>query len=280
MTGPEPTPSRGFVYVAWGEKFVEEARRSAAALKEHMQLPVTLITTQAIENSAPFDAVIEAAFTATYRDKIKMRLSPYDETIFLDTDIAVLGPLDELFHLLDRFDIAYQPSAPSDHYEISGVPMHAFYEPSAGILVWKRNKATSAFFDIWDAEYTKQESAFGNGAWDQRSLRAALWNSDVRLLPLGSDWQVMSFEAAVCMNRVRIVHGRGKDALSAIEQCNDIVGPRLYIPKIGFIRVWRMSEADYAKLAWSAMKMALQRSVRMLLHKTGLWKLPTDKRKM
>lgn len=280
MTATASRPSRGFVYVAWGDQFVEEAKRSVAALKKHMQLPVVLITTQKIADAAPFDTVIEARFTGTYRDKIMMRLSPFDETIFLDTDITVLSSLGELFQLLERFDIAYQPSAPSDHYEIPGVPMHAFYEPSAGIVVWKRNAATDKFFDLWETEYEHQERAFGAGAWDQRSMRSALWKSDARLVQLGADWQIMSFEAAVCMNRVRIVHGRGRDAQSAIQKCNRSIGPRVYIPQGGVFRVWDASPLDSVSLAWASLRLAIRRGGRLVLHKTGLRPLPANKRPM
>lgn len=270
--------TRGFVYVAWGTRFLNEAIKSAFSVKQHMDYPIALITPISIEGPHPFDHVISTPFERTYRDKIKMVQSPFEETIFLDTDTYVLESFDPIFDLLKRFDIAYTPSAPSNHYTLPGVPNLAFDEPSAGLIAWRSNQETQRFFERWDDEYSIQEAQNGNGAWDQRSMRAALWNTDVRLAPLRADWQLYSFEFAVLMNTAKMVHGRGKDAEAAISQSNRFIGPRLYAPRLGVTRAWTIEPTDYLKLSVLSFGMAAHRFLRVLLHKSGIWRLPSNKR--
>jgi hypothetical protein len=273
-------PTRGVVYVAWGDEFVSEAKTSAISLKKQMDCPVSLITPTPIEDHGPFDEIIIEPFSRSYRDKILMRKSPYDHTIFLDTDTVILEPLDQLFDLLERFDLAYQPSAPSDHYKLDGVPLLAFYEPSAGILVWRNSPVTQQFFDSWDLEYTRQEAENGQGAWDQRSLRAAAWSSDVRIAMLGGDWQLCSFEFGICMNKVKLVHGRGRLAQQALAYSNTSIGPRVYMPGIGFFQFNEEGSFKYLRLSLASFGQFLKRSLRLFLHGVGIWRLPTSDRKM
>ena len=141
------TSTRGSVYVAWGRSFVTEAIVSARQVKRVMDLPVVLVTNEQIDDVSIFDEVVIVPFSKSYRDKILMRLSPFEKTVFPDTDTFVLEPLDQLFSMLDRFDLVYQPSAPSSHYDLPGVPMLAFEEPSAGLIAWRRNERVERFFD-------------------------------------------------------------------------------------------------------------------------------------
>jgi hypothetical protein len=273
-------PTRGIVFVAWGDMFIKEALESAAQLRKVMDLPITLITPEPFQPVGAIDTVINQPFKATYQDKILMRLSPYDETIFLDTDTFVLEPLDQIFQMLSKFDLLYQSSGPSLHYELPGVPMGAFEEPSAGLIAWRKCDAVERFFDLWTEFYVDQERVNGQGAWDQRSFRAALWHGDLRFHPLGRDWQLYSFEAGVPLSWVRMVHGRGRDAKAAIAECNNHIGPRVYIPRLGFFPSRDPAPQDYLKLSFLAAIQSVKRLTRLLLHWTGIWKLPTNQRPM
>ncbi len=271
-------PSRGIVYVAWGDSFLKEAAASARQVRRHMALPIVLITSQHTQHAAAFDDVVIVPFSNTYRDKILMNKSPFEQTIFLDTDTFVMEPLDQIFELLQRFDVVYQASAPSDHYKLEGVPMLAFDEPSAGLIAWRNSKQVSEFFDLWHSEYLEQQRANGSGAWDQRSLRSALWHSNLKIFPLNRDWQLYSFEAGIAMNKVRMVHGRGRQAREAIAACNRYIGPRLYLPGLGFFRTLNTLPTDYLSLSARALFLFAKRSLRLSLHKLGVWKLPKNTR--
>ncbi|NIV31383.1 MAG: hypothetical protein GWN58_18375, partial [Anaerolineae bacterium] len=66
-----------------------------------------------------------------FLDRVRcLATAPYDHSLFLDADTYVDAPLDGMFCLLDRFDLAARQST---HYtvELEDVPP-SFYEYSAG----------------------------------------------------------------------------------------------------------------------------------------------------
>lgn len=81
-------PSRGIIYIVTGQKFVEEACRSAASVKQCMPDILITICSDIPLNSPLFDQVM-AITNPMYgvEDKILITAnSPYQETLFLDSD--------------------------------------------------------------------------------------------------------------------------------------------------------------------------------------------------
>jgi hypothetical protein len=271
---------RGIIYVAWGEEYVREAISSAAQVRSTTGYSCVLVTGDKVPVAQPFDAVINVPFSRTYRDKIAMRLSPFEYTIFLDTDTRVLGSLDPLFALLERFDVFFQPADGGLHYSIPGIPMDAFPEPHAGIIGWRDNSRTRELFDLWEGHYDEQAAANGEGAWDQRSLRAALWRSNVRLTMLSGEWQLSHFAAAYLLGSVRVVHGRGPRVLDAVREANSIIDRRVYIPRLGCLPLNETTTRQYAAFGLRIFIAAARTAVRTFLHRTGLRKRPTNLRPM
>jgi len=80
---------RGVVYIVWGEKIQPILQRSIASVNRlHPELPIH------VETIAP---------DSTLLDKARMhRLTPFEETVFLDSDTVVLGRLDYGFDMAGR----------------------------------------------------------------------------------------------------------------------------------------------------------------------------------
>jgi hypothetical protein len=101
---------KGVVYVAMGARFVEEAQVSARSVRKHMpNLPITLFTDSPPAESDLFDRVVHLTRSGPkpHRDKlIGMLQSPYEHTLFLDTDTFVGADVSELFQILQTFDMA------------------------------------------------------------------------------------------------------------------------------------------------------------------------------
>lgn len=95
--------SRGIITLAYGhERFMEQARSLAHSLQLHApQLPRTLITdSDNSEIRSQFTEVIpyQPAFGSGVRQKLYLdRYSPYEETLFIDSDCLVLGALDSFW---------------------------------------------------------------------------------------------------------------------------------------------------------------------------------------
>jgi hypothetical protein len=85
--------TRGAIYVYWGSKFEAELQRSIDSLKRyHPELPIEVFKLP--DNSTLLDK-------AAMMDK-----TPFESTVFLDTDTVVLGRLDFGFEKAEKFGLA------------------------------------------------------------------------------------------------------------------------------------------------------------------------------
>ena len=118
------TAREGVIYVATGRKWIEEATASVAMLKQHMPgVQVVLFSDRDDAGGTFDDVVVLDRQEGGYRDKILcLRRSPFERTIFLDTDTHVTADLGELFRLLDRFDVAMAQDVNSELQPVKDVP--------------------------------------------------------------------------------------------------------------------------------------------------------------
>ena len=231
--------TRGFIYIAFGEKYVTEAIVSATSAKKYHPYPVTLITDAmpSAELNHIFDDIRYKKLAREFSDKLLMEESPYDETIFLDSDTLLIGSMDPVFLLLSNFDVALQFTDGGNHYSLPGLPP-SFHEPSAGIIAWKKSHKTTYFFRLWTKWYADIEKSQGiTGAWDQRSLRAALFFSDVRIAPLSNEYQFVIFVSNLVAGNVIMVHGRNITSRQ-IAELGRSCETRLWVPKVGICPIY------------------------------------------
>jgi len=188
--------SRGVLYIAFGQYYVDEAIHSANSLKRLMpEIHVTLFTDLPVSEPC-FDAVrgIEVRHKRAKVDYL--RESPYAETLYLDSDTEVRLPFSDAFLLLERFDIAAAQSLGRkssnfskkvrEYDEIS----HAFPEYNSGVIFFRRGPTMDAFFDLWREKfYAYEKESKGR---DQLSFRLALWLSDCRIHTLAPEYNVRS----------------------------------------------------------------------------------------
>ena len=106
---------QGVLYVATrSQRYVDMARTSALSLKAVCDLPTALVTDMPLGPGGGFDRVVNIESCGDgYRDKVLGCVaSPFDWSLFLDTDTFVVRNPGPVFALLDRFDIAGTCSAP------------------------------------------------------------------------------------------------------------------------------------------------------------------------
>ena len=96
--GPVLGPA-GVVYSATTERYVEEAIRSATSSLRHNDLPHMLFADAEPAPVPGLEVVLFEPSGNPYVDKIaNMRRSPFERTIYLDTDTYVV---DEIVHVLE-----------------------------------------------------------------------------------------------------------------------------------------------------------------------------------
>lgn len=177
--------SNGVIYVAEGADYAALAVQSAASLRAlHPGLPVHLFTDQSVDG--PFDAVHPIPPGSTRAKIAAMAAAPFDRTLFLDCDTLVVGPVDEAFDLLDRFDlaIAHDVRRSSALIEAGDGPA-LFCQHNSGVMAFRKGPVMDRFLADWAAAYDA-----GGGGRDQVSLKGLLWASDLRFWVLPPEWNL------------------------------------------------------------------------------------------
>lgn len=156
--------SRGFVTVATGnEKYYKLAYNLCLSYKKRGQgeYPFALICDKETEYSAIFDEVIivqDKDVRKSTIDKLLMRYSPYDKSIFIETDILILDSIDDLWSTFENEDdvSAFGCKLPLDSqkgwftYEGSGKyksQIHYLISMNGGIYCFKKSKRAARVFD-------------------------------------------------------------------------------------------------------------------------------------
>lgn len=227
--------SRGFVYVATGTGYLDEARRSAESLcRCNPGYPVCLVTDKPVPERDLFDEVVVRADAERKPiDKLLAVHCPYERAVFLDTDTRVFGDLSPIFALLDQFDLAaHQDVNRGWNYELPGVPL-AFSEFNTGVLAFRRSAAVEEFFHQWrrNHEQLSREFGFVN---DQPAFRHTLFHSRLRIAPLPSEFHFLANFPNYLLWNVRLIHARG-DLEHMARQIDEELGPRAYIPDVGVV---------------------------------------------
>jgi hypothetical protein len=192
MTG-DASQSRGVIYIATGALHTDAARRSAASLRRtNPGLAIALFTDQ--PDPGPEFDLVEGVPDPHARSKIDcLGRTPFDATLYLDTDTRIVGDLTGVFRLLERFDLAaaQRPRQPrriarGRHWR-HDVPPH-FPEYNAGVILYRRTPQVLGFFRDWKAAYVES-----GGGGDQVTFRELLWASDLRLATLPREYNTRRY---------------------------------------------------------------------------------------
>jgi len=230
----------GIMYIATGEKYINEANISASSVKKYTDVPVIILTDSPSKiNSEVFDYVhpIKSANNDFGDSILSLDQTPFEKTLFLDTDTYVCGEISSIFDALDRFDViaAHNPGSRSAkkrggyHADVPEV----FPQYNTGVVGFKSTDSVKSLFNSWKKIYqdTKENTKLN---LNQPSFREALYNSNVRIGTLPSEYNFrIHHQGSVgfAADEVRIVHGRHPAGLKKIAQeINKEIDMRVYTP--------------------------------------------------
>ncbi len=240
--------SRGIVYVAIGQKYVNEACKSASSLKDNIRnIHITIFSSQNVQNQCFDEVVLVKDSQNGYLDKILcMSNSPYEHTIFLDTDTYVCEDFSELFTLLEKYDIGAAEAELragnnllgetynyQDIKDIDGKFIFPMY--NSGVIIYRKSPQLSQFFSDWLTLAEKQMQEKGIVYGDQPAFQITLHNSNLREVVLTPEYNCR-FIFPVCVSgTVKILHGMHPDILTVAKEINSDISTRLYHPRWGLI---------------------------------------------
>ena len=179
---------RGVMYVAYGAKARREAAQSIASLRQWHDWPVLAVG----------DARVKGAAHQTFPDrgtpgrwaKVNLdNLTRWDETLFLDADTRIHGPLDAGFRLLGAgYDLVMVPSRLQHHDalrhlgddERAATLRELYVDPlelNTGVMWFGRG--AGPLFEMWREEWERWR------ARDQGAFLRALHRRPVAVALLG-----------------------------------------------------------------------------------------------
>lgn len=240
--------SVGVIYVATGSNYIDEACRSATSLKEKMpNMHTTIFSDQSIIADCFDNCVLIESSKNGYVDKIiGMTKSPYEYTLFLDSDTYVCDNFEELFTLLEKYDIGASEAelrsgknllGESYNYQdikdLNGKFIFPIY--NSGVILYRKSQNIDNFFSDWLNLASEQMQEKGVAYGDQPAFQITLHNSSLREVVLTPEYNCR-FIFPVCVSgMVKILHGRHHNIKIVAQEINSEINTRLFHPKWGLI---------------------------------------------
>ena len=205
------TKNRGVLYIAFNDNFIKEALLSAESVKKHCpDLDVTFFSDRMVDSEFVDNCkVISVNHIRAKVDYVDQ--TPYDETIFLDTDTIIDHDITEMFEILDNFDfaIAHDGARRRDNIcakipEYANIP-YAFSEVNPGVMVFKRNEKVLHFFQSWREIFYKY---FNRWPYEQPTFRVALWNSSMKYYILPPEYNARSIHTRAKQDKFKHEFGQ------------------------------------------------------------------------
>jgi hypothetical protein len=205
--------SRGVVYIAFGATYRNEAKAALASLLRNSPgLSTAVITDEPWKEMPQPGLFVQRPPETSLRCKplYLFEASPFDHTLFLDTDTFVARPLHLVFGLLRHYDLGVLFEGPR-----LGKPPGLEYHSQAntGVILFKRNDAVREMVRGWLEEYDRTLQAAkpvlsGTGMNDQESFCVALARSRVRSVHLPEFMNFVLWHVSKTYNPPVIFHGR------------------------------------------------------------------------
>jgi len=238
---------KGIIYAATGHKYVLEAQVSVRSLKKQCpDMPTTLFTDHGScsgQEARLFDDVKWVTRSSPKLTNISAMIhSPYEHTLFLDTDTYICDDINGMFQWLEWYDILFPFSVRRRTPYNPGNMPDWFTERSSGAVLYQKTPEIIELFKQWGRLYKKYHKASGCGS-DQVPLRVVLFNNKtLRVGTIAPEYHCYVLCPITLAGRVHIIHGRG-DMEDFAAQVNIHDGIRTYLPRHGVIDRERFDRA-------------------------------------
>jgi hypothetical protein len=265
--------SAGFVYVATGEKYMNEAVRSVRSLREHNPGIRVCLLADRDPPSGLFDDIISIPKPAFgFADKLHMVRAPYQRAVFLDTDTLIVGDISGLFRLLEFHDIAAKLEVyPGWDYDFPELPKE-FIEYNTGVIAFRKTPHVEQFFTDWTTEYHSLAASSRRFNTDQPSFRRTLYRSPLRHCAIPTEYHLQADMGGYLYWDARLIHCH-HDQERAARIANRVRGARAYLPKLatiptsysglrGHLGTWLRLNWDFFVAFWMSLAGKIRRNPR------------------
>ncbi len=211
---------KGVLFIVTSAFYTQCAVRAAYSVaKTNPALPIAIFTDQTVTD--PVFASVGKIDKPHFRSKVDyLNASPFEQTLYLDSDVRVVDRLDELFRLLEQFELAaahvrYRFSRKRQKIWNLELP-RSFPQLNCGVLLYRKTPNVAKLYDDWSRAF--QAGSFSE---DQIAFRELLWLSAVRFYVFGPEYNTRSLSFGVLPSKIPqpvILHLSGYHARSRLKQ--------------------------------------------------------------
>jgi hypothetical protein len=273
--------NKGILYVSTGKEFVDETILSAKTVKQEMDVPITVASDESIESEF-IDSTIKIDNPQYgFGDQIDiMKETPYDKTLYLDSDIYMCEGISDIFTALDHFDLvaSHAPVRSQDDNSDVQRPPPCFPEYNTGVVGYCLTDLMHTFLNRWAEEYEKDHQRGCNR--NQPSFRQALYESDIRIGTLPSEYNCRFQFPGQATGIVKVFHGRLRemntnnggaphlmDIKSVANKINKKQDPRVFYPRGNSVSVRGLSDSILYRLQYSLKQHGVLKTMKQLMRK-------------
>ena len=224
----------GILYIAIGESYLQEALRSLRSLRKYCpDIDVCIKTHREIELEdlhCRYE-VIDPTSDPKSEKISHLSKTPFDHTLFLDTDTYICEDISGMFELLKRFELSVAFALKQGERQLYNLDCpDCFIEMNTGVLLFRNCESVRDLFVVWKKRHQEHLES-GVTTRDQPAFREVLYHSNVifSTLPNEYNFRVNKVNSARS-DYVYILHGRNVNMEKLASRINRSVGRRAYFP--------------------------------------------------
>ena len=203
----------GFLYIVTGDGYAKECLFSIKSLKVCNSEKICVFSEERYRNM--FELECDYFFSINsklQRPKVEyISQSPFENTVYLDSDTFINENIGDLFQLLNKYDFGgvFCNSRKRENYsklisKYSDIP-YSFSEVNTGVMVFNNSSEVKDLFRQWHEYYYKYLPK--TNGWDQPSFRVALWESKVKLCHLPPEYNVRPKSVSIKVKKNKSILG-------------------------------------------------------------------------
>jgi hypothetical protein len=253
----ESASGPGILWISGDDKYLQEVKISARSAKKLIpDIQRALITdSERMKNHDLFDKVIvKENILNGFIDKVRyISDSPFDHTLYVDTDTYFCKDVSEMFDLFEKFHLAaaLAPGRETGQINRDSCP-ESFPEYNTGVILFDNSKIVIGLFEKWLEIYKKEY--IKKDAGDQPAFREAAWMSDINIHTIPSEYNCRTVYPGAAGDEVKIIHGRHRNMEKIKNKLNASGRLRVHYVNWGQFKVFEHPHTHLQILLHSAVR--------------------------
>jgi hypothetical protein len=228
--------SCGVLYIAFGDRYRDEARQSIASLRRVSPDAQIAVVTDTPLGMPGVQDLLRPAIRSLECKPTYIDCSPFDHTLFLDTDTFVARDVRPLFGLLQHYDICAQFGG-TQFNGPDGLDFQA--RACSGLLLFRKSQPVDRLFQHWRELYAVEKSVKDEqNLADERALTEALAKSEARPGVISPCVHINLNAPNVFHSPAVVLHGRAPSLRHIAQRINSgwdnstDWAPRVWLPNL------------------------------------------------